>query len=316
MSTHPTRREVLGYSVTAAGAAALSIQTASAETATRPEHEPFGYSLNTSTIRGQKLPLAAEIEIAARAGYQGIEPWVTEIDEHVKAGGSLGDLRKRIEDAGLTVAGVIGFAQWIVDDEAQRAKGLEEARRIMDITAQIGGRRLAAPPAGVTEKDHLDLLIIANRYRALLQLGDKLGVTPQLELWGFSRVLSRLSEVAFVTVEAAHPRACILADSYHLYKGGSEIEGLRLLNGQAMHVFHINDYPGKPERKEITDAQRVFPGDGVAPLPNLFRALRDNGFRGMLSLEVFNREYWTQDALLVARTGLEKTREAVQKGLA
>ena len=34
----------------------------------------FGYCFNTSTIRGQKLPLLAEIEIVARAGYQGIEP--------------------------------------------------------------------------------------------------------------------------------------------------------------------------------------------------------------------------------------------------
>jgi hypothetical protein len=35
----------------------------------------------------------------------------------------------------------------------------------------------------------------------------------------------------------------------------------------------------------------------------------------MLSLEVFNREYWNQDALYVARAGFEKTREAVLKAL-
>lgn len=316
MPTNPTRREMLGLSMTAAGAAALAAQTAAADSAGRSADEPFGYCFNTSTIRGQKLPLVAEIEIAARAGFQGIEPWVVEIDQHVAAGGSLADLRKRIADVGLSVAGVIGFAQWIVDDESQRNKGMDEARRIMDLTAQIGGRYLAAPPAGATEKDHLNLLTIANRYRALLALGDKLGVVPQLELWGFSRVLSKLSEVAFVAVEAAHPHSCILADSYHLYKGGSDFEGLRLLGGGPMHVFHINDYPGKPDRKEITDAHRVFPGDGIAPLAALFRTLRDIGFRGMLSLEVFNREYWNQDALLVARTGLEKTREAVHKALA
>ena len=39
-------------------------------------------------------------------------------------------------------------------------------------------------------------------------------------------------------------------------------------------------------------------------------------FAACLSLELFNREYWNQDALLVARTGLEKTREAVQKAFA
>jgi sugar phosphate isomerase/epimerase len=312
---------MLGHSMTAAGAAALLAQTAPAEAAAPPAGLPFGLCLNTSTIRGQKLLLLDEIKIAARAGYQGIEIWASQIEEYSQAGGSLVSLAKEIAEVGLKVAGVIGFAEWIVDDEARRAKGLAAAERIMDLTAQIGGQYMAAPPAGVSEKDHLDLPTIAARYRALLALGAKHGVAPQLELWGFARVLSRLSEVAYVAVEASSgeagdPQAGILADAYHLYKGGSDFAGLRLLNGAAMHVFHINDYTAKPDRKEITDAHRVFPGDGVAPLDTLFKTLRDIGFRGMLSLEVFNREYWKQDALLVARTGLEKTRDAVRKALA
>lgn len=306
---------MLSQSLTAAGAVALAAQVQSARAAERPAGEPFGYCFNTSTIRGQKLPLVAEIEIVSRAGYQGIEPWVSEIDEYVKAGGSLPELRKRFVDAGLSVEGVIGFAEWIVDDDARRAKGMEEAKRTMDLAAQIGAKRLAAPPAGFSLSDSTDLTTIAQRYRALLELGEQTGVAPQLELWGFAKVLNKLSQVAFVAVEAAHPQAGILADSYHLYKGGSDYASVRLVAGSAMHVFHINDYPAKPERQEITDAHRVFPGDGVAPLGKLFRNLRDVGFRGMLSLEVFNREYWNQDPLLVARTGLEKTREAVQKGL-
>ena len=36
----------------------------------------FRYCLNTSTIRGQKLPLDQEIELAAKTGYDGIEPWI------------------------------------------------------------------------------------------------------------------------------------------------------------------------------------------------------------------------------------------------
>jgi sugar phosphate isomerase/epimerase len=39
------------------------------------------------------------------------------------------------------------------------------------------------------------------------------------------------------------------------------------------------------------------------------------GYRGYLSLELFNREYWKQDAFQVAKTGLEKTRAAVRKAL-
>jgi sugar phosphate isomerase/epimerase len=306
---------MLSTSLTAAASAALLSKTSPAQADDRPINEPFGYCLNTSTIRGQKLPLVSELEIAARAGYRGVEPWVAEIDEYVKTGGSLSDLRKRIADLGLSVESVIGFAQWIVDDDAKRAAGLEEARRVMDMTAEIGGTRLAAPPAGVTASDRPDLPTIAARYNVLLELGDAHGVVPQLELWGFAPVLSKLSEVVFVAVAAADPRTSILLDSYHLYKGGSDYESLRIVAGGSMQVFHINDYPADPPRAEITDALRVFPGDGVAPLGTLFRNLRDNGFRGMLSLELFNREYWNQDALYIARAGLEKTRAEVQKAL-
>jgi len=44
--------------------------------------------------------------------------------------------------------------------------------------------------------------------------------------------------------------------------------------------------------------------------------LRDAGFRGYLSLELFNRDYWQQDAKLVIETGLRKTRESVMKAFA
>jgi sugar phosphate isomerase/epimerase len=55
----------------------------------------------------------------------------------------------------------------------------------------------------------------------------------------------------------------------------------------------------------------------VAPLSAIFRDLRAIGFRGVLSLELFNREYWKQDdALTIAKTGLEKLRTAVRKALA
>jgi len=45
------------------------------------------------------------------------------------------------------------------------------------------------------------------------------------------------------------------------------------------------------------------------------RDLRATGFRGVLSLELFNPTYWKQDALAVARTGLDKMRAAVRASL-
>lgn len=311
-----TRRQLLTRSGAALGAGvAAGLAPGAAAAARRSKAEPFRYSLNTSTLRGHGLSLLEEVEIAARAGYAAIEPWVEEIDRYVKGAGSLKELGKRIADHGLTVESAIAFPEWIVDDDARRARGLEEARRSMERVAQIGGKRLAAPPAGATDGAGLDLLKVAERYRALLELGAGFDVAPQVEFWGFSHTLRRLGEAALVAIESGHRLACILPDVFHLYRGGSDFGGLKLLGGAAIHVIHVNDYPASPPREKITDADRVYPGDGVAPLAALFRDLAGIGFRGALSLELFNRDYWKQDALSVARTGLEKTRALVRRSL-
>jgi sugar phosphate isomerase/epimerase len=283
----------------------------------RPEAtpaEPFLYGLNTSTLMGQKLDLVEIVEIAAKAGYQALEPWISELDRHAKRGDDLKSLGERIRDRGLRVESAIGFFEWAVDDETRRRKAMEEAKRSMELVQQIGGKRLAAPPSGATNVD-TNLLKVAERYRALLELGDRLGVVPEVEFWGSSRTLGRLGEAALVALECGHPKACILADVYHLYKGGSQLAGLQLLSGSALHVIHMNDYPADPPRNSITDAHRVYPGDGVAPLKTFLRDLHQIGFRGVLSLELFNRDYWKQDALSVAKMGLEKMQKIVRASL-
>src|SRR5262249_24407096 len=109
---------------------------------------------------------------------------------------------------------------------------------------------------------------------------------------------------------------CVLADVYHLYKGGSGFHGLKLLSPNALHVLHTNDYPASSAREKITDADRVYPGDGVAPRPALFRDLRSVRVPGCLTSELFTRAYWQQDAATVLKTALDKRRAVVKRGLA
>ena len=101
MSSHPSRRQWLTRTSAILGTGLLA-----GPSSARDEAAPasFGFCLNTSTLRGQKLDMVEVVEIAAKAGYQAIEPWLSEIDAHVKAGGNLKELGKRIKDKGLTVA--------------------------------------------------------------------------------------------------------------------------------------------------------------------------------------------------------------------
>lgn len=316
------RRRFL-QSATTASAAALSLGSVSAVdraayVKSPPTARSFRYCFNTSTIREQTKDIREQIRIAATAGYDSLEPWMRHLEAYQKAGGSLTDLRKLLQDSGLTVESAIGFANWIVDDDTQRKAGLEQAKRDMDLLAQIGGTRIAAPPVGAHRGDSpkLDLFVVAERYRALLEVGDATGVVPQLEVWGFSPNLSRLGESVMVCVEASHPKACLLPDVYHIFKGGSEFGGLGLLHNQAVQVFHMNDYPAEPPREQMKDADRVYPGDGVAPLTDILNMIGGGDREVVLSLELFNPQYWKQDAEMVARTGLQKMKQAVAAAIA
>jgi len=275
----------------------------------------FTYCLNTSTISGQNVGFLKEIEIAANAGYDGIEIWIRGIRKYLDEGGNLKTLKKYIDDLGIKVENAIGFAQWIVDDETQRQKGIEQLKEEMDMLAQIGCIRIAAPPAGATSIPGLDLFEAGKRYRAILELGEKMGVIPQLEIWGPSANLHHISQALFVASAANHPKACILPDVYHMFRGGSGYHSLKLISGKAIEMFHFNDFVAHIPRERQKDSDRVYPGDGAAPFSEIINYLNDSGGNKILSLELFNETYWKQDAFDVAKTGLEKMKEVVSSAL-
>jgi sugar phosphate isomerase/epimerase len=105
----------------------------------------------------------------------------------------------------------------------------------------------------------------------------------------------------------------IILDVFHIYRGGSAIDDLKKIPGDRVAIFHFNDAPGSPAREQQTDADRVYPGDGVAPLEDILRTLKESGYRGVISLELFNPKYWKQDPKEVARVGLEKMKAALQQ---
>ncbi len=308
------RRNLLKSSLTTAAGMALGLENTFAKPQNSAKHN-FSFCLNTSTIRKQNIGLLAELDVAAKAGYDAIEIWINTLQSFVAKGGNLKDVKQKAQDLGIKIEDAIGFATWIVDDPNQRAKALEQTKTEMAMLAEIGCKRIAAPPFGATTKAGIDLVKAAARYHQMLDLGDEMGVLPQLEMWGFSANLHLFGEALLVASESGHPKAVILSDVYHLYKGGSEMNALKMLNGECIQMFHVNDYPANVSREKINDSYRVFPGDGVAPLDMIFQTLNRKNVPIVLSLEVFNEDYWKMNPLDAAKIGLEKMKNAVNKAI-
>jgi sugar phosphate isomerase/epimerase len=309
-----SRRAAIGKALVASGGLFVSPTLFADSADTLPEHR-FSFCLNTSTINGRALGLEQCIHTAAEAGYDGLEIWIRDLEDYVERGGRVSDLRRRAEDLGLRLESAIGFAQWVVDDPAIRENALHEIQKQMRILAAVGCHRMAASPAGATGAPAISTQLMGERYARLIDLGVEEGVLPQLEFWGPSHNLGTLGEALHVAAACGRPEACLLPDVYHMYKGGSPFDGLRLIDGAVMHMFHLNDYPANPGRTEIGDGDRVFPGDGIAPLTDIIRILHEKKAELVLSLELFNSAYWERPPIEVAKAGLLRMQAAVAQAL-
>lgn len=288
------------------GGAVFPNRLAAEQTANSPRYSRDKVSFNTSCIRNRNLPIEEELKVAAEAGFRAVEVWTQRISVYLEGGGKLSDLKKRADDLGLTVVNGIGFATWIMNEADKRDEGLETMRREMEWLAELGCRYVAAPAAGPWKERIDGIENRAERFRAVMELGDASGVHPMLELWGTSPTFSKLSEIVAVALATGRSDAYLLLDAYHLYRGGNSFDSLNLLNGRALPVFHLNDYPSDPV-DNLTDKDRVFPGDGVCPTTDLLRRLRSIGFDGYLSLELFNPGYQERmEPLTLAKVGYEK----------
>lgn len=272
----------------------------------------FRFSLNTATIMGQKLGVEKYIDIAARAGYDCIELWVPDLKAYLTAGGSLTALKKLMRDSKLPVVNAIGFAPWMTDDDEQRKAGFKQMREEMEMMAALDCPRIAAPSAGISATTQLDMFKVGERFKDLIALGRETGVTPQLEFWGASRFF-HIGQALMAAAVANDPGARILADVYHLFRGNSGFDGLKMVDGGMIEIFHMNDYPNSIPREKQEDKDRIYPGDGAAPLKQIIADLKNMRGPKILSLELFNREYWNQDPLQVAKMGLEKMRKVVSE---
>jgi sugar phosphate isomerase/epimerase len=221
-------------------------------------------------------------------------------------------VKNRLNDLGLKVEDCISFNEWVVDDEAIRRKGIEQMKVEMDMLAQIGCKRMAATGKGTTDADVPGLDVIASRYRTIIDIGQSFGVVPQIEMWGFQKNLSNVAEVFYIAMQSGQPAAKVLLDVFHLYRGHTSLETLPLINPNAVDLLHMNDYPAGFPYQTITDADRIYPGDGVAPLKLILTTLLQNRDHPLvLSTELFNKNYYAQDALTVAKTSLAKMKAVV-----
>lgn len=259
------------------------------------------FALNTSTISGYGLSLPEMINLTAEAGFKGIELWIQDVEKSIEEGGTIGQLAALITNSGLSVENMIGFAPCLSENESVRMGGIKQFRSELEMAKSLGSKCIAVTGAGLEETfDWSKLDMYAKQYGEILDICKGTGVQPVLELWG-SHHLNRVEYVAAILLRTGKSDGALLLDLYHLYRGGNFLESFMVIDPSLMPVIHINDYPGNIPYDELNDADRVMPGEGICPFDDFLAVLHQKKYKGVLSVELFNKNYWEAykpDALL------------------
>lgn len=260
-------------------------------------------SLNSSTIK--TTPLLDKIRVAGEAGYEGIELWAVEIYEHVGRGGEVSDVEKALADHGLSVPCMIAVRNWGETSGWEYKLALDEARRRMELAARLGAPFVVCtPPLEQPGIDHLH-----EGYRDLLQIARESGTHALLEYISFFASLNNIPDSVTVLDRTGDPEGALVIDAFHNWNSKTTLDDLKALPVERIAHYHIDD--ADPDKPALTqkDPDRVMLGEGQIDLASEIAVLREKGYAGWVSLELFREELWAKDPLEVAKVGMDRLRQ-------
>lgn len=257
--------------------------------------------LNGATI--MRSPIEDDIEIASECGYDALEIWAGKLDTY-SVNAPMENLAARMGELGLVPWCINSVENITCRGSTGRAEVLEELRRRVADAAVLGAPSIVVVPSCRDEPiSHQDA--VGHAVEVLRAMSDVSGdVALAFEFLGKPGCTVPALGMAIEIVEQVdRPNVGLVIDTFHFYAGGSDLADLQRVPLDKLLVVHLNGCEDLP-RSELTDAHRLYPGEGSIPIASILKPLHDRGYDGVASIEIFRPEYWNQDPREVAQTAL------------
>jgi 2-keto-myo-inositol isomerase len=251
--------------------------------------------LNGATV--MTTPTQRSLEIARETGYAGIEARTERLLEDA---GEVRAAEKIVRPKEVfTLNGVALTVR--ADGRMDRTLIESDLRYRLQICQALGAPYLLAiPPRAPGLETRRAIPGTRDALEVARDRADRMGIRIAFEFLGFGDCPINTPDIATETVDRIDGIDLVL-DSCHWHaSGGQPLDGYPV---DRLALVHLNDAPAKAPR-EIEDADRVLPGEGVINLKALIQELRTGKYAGPWSLETFNPAYWERDPEDIARRGL------------
>ncbi|MDA8251397.1 MAG: TIM barrel protein [Rhodospirillales bacterium] len=255
-------------------------------------------SIATVSLSGT---LPDKLEAAAAVGFDGVEIFENDL---LTYDGTPQDVRRIAEDLGLALLLFQPFRDFEAMPEPQHARNLDRAERKFDVMQALGIADLLVcsnvSPAALDDpaRAAADLAAMAER-------AARRGLRVGYEALAWGRHVARWRQAWQIVRAADHPALGLVLDSFHTLALGDNLDDLGQVPAEKLFFVQLADAPQLAmDPLSWSRHFRNFPGQGGLDVTGFVRAVLAAGYRGPLSLEVFNDDFRAAPARLTARDGL------------
>jgi len=258
-------------------------------------------------------PLRAKLRAIADAGFEHVEIFESDLlasPEPVPVIGAM------MRDLGLTFVAFQPFRDFEGMPANLRARVFDRAERKFDLLQQLG-TDLMLVSSNVSPEALADRGRIVDDFHELGERAAARGLRVAFEALAWGRHVRDHRDAWGVVRQVDHPAVGLALDAFSSLAPGIPIDSLQAIDpGKLFHV-QIADAP-KLAMDPLSWSRhfRCMPGQGDLPLVEYVGALKQRGYDGVLSLEIFNDRFRagsTADVALDGMRSIEYLLEQVER---
>jgi 4-hydroxyphenylpyruvate dioxygenase len=255
-------------------------------------------SIATVSLSGA---LDEKLRAIAAAGFDAVEIFE---NDFLSFTGGPADVGAMCRDLGLQICAFQPLRDFEGMPEPQRARNFARIERKFELMQDLGTDLLLicsnVAPAALAGIDRA-----ADDFRALGELAGRHKMRVGFEALAWGRHINDYRDAWEVVRRADHSSIGLVLDSFHALAPRLPVGAIGAIPGDRIFLVQLADAP-KLDLDVLSWSRhfRCFPGQGDLPLQGFMEAIAATGYRGPLSLEIFNDQFRAGSAARTAVDGL------------
>jgi 4-hydroxyphenylpyruvate dioxygenase len=251
--------------------------------------------------------LEGKLAAAAKAGFRAVELFENDLTFF---NGKPRDVRRMAADLGVEIVALQPLRDFEAMPEPIRRRNFERAARKLELMHELGARLLCVC-SNVSPEAIDDPARAAADLAELADLARQNGMRIGYEALAWGRHVKDWTAAWEILRAADRDNLGIVLDSFHICTRGNPIEPIAALPADRIALVQVADAPALVmDPLSLSRHYRCYPGQGDYPIVDFLDAATRAGYRGPLSLEIFNDQFRGASAAAIAVDGMRSLRAA------